>query len=524
MSKRVILYCRVSSDEQKNDRLSIEHQERALRNYCESHGYEIVGDPYHEDYSAKDFDMRRPEIKRVYEFCKRNTGRVDLVLFLRWDRYSRNVEFAFTYKRLFLDELGVEINAIEEPIDFTATDWPIWLSIRCGVAHTEDIKISRRTQEGIHEHLMRGEWCGRAPRGYRNIKANEETGTDHYIDIDPVTAPIIKKVFAQVAEGIEAPMSIKRRLLPQASKSSFFKMLRNCFYIGYIQVPAFENFPAREVKGKHKPLIDIETFNAVQDVMDGKRRKKPKMHKPNNPNLYLRKYLICPVCGHRVTGATSKGHGGHYDYYCCNHDHKHLLIRAEKANDAFVNFVSGLTPNKAITALYKAILNDARGKDKDVRKGEVNKLQAEIQKVKERVDKVNDLYFDGELSKPDRDEQLKRYNEKKQNLESRIKVIQTSEDTNLKEKVNYGLNLVENLDRYFSNASAETKIRLLGSIFDEEIEFDGKNYRTSNFNSVLGYIYENANELRGKTETDSPVIPGKSAWVAPRGIEPRFKV
>ena len=83
---------------------------------------------------------------------------------------------------------------------------------------------------------------------------------------------------------------------------------------------------------------------------------------------------------------------------------------------------------------------------------------------------------------------------------------------------------MENLDRYFSNASAETKIRLLGSIFDEEIEFDGKNYRTSNFNSVLGYIYENANGLRGKTEADSPVISRNSAWVAPRGIEPRFKV
>ena len=268
----------------------------------------------------------------------------------------------------------------------------------------------------------------------------------------------------------------------------------------------------------------MDTFRAVQDVLDGKRKQKPKMHKANNPNLYLRKYLVCPICGHRVTGATSRGHGGHYDYYCCNHNHKHLNIRAEKANEAFVNFVAGLTPNKAITALYKAILDDARGKDKHVRKGEVSKLQAEIQKVKERVNKVNDLYFDGELSKPDRDEQLKRYNEKIQNLESHIKVLQTSEDTNIKEKVNYGLNLVENLDRYFSNASAETKIRLLGSIFDEEIEFDGEKYRTSNFNSMLDYIYQNSSKLQGQTETDSPVFSGKSAWVAPRGIEPRFKV
>ena len=105
-----------------------------------------------------------------------------------------------------------------------------------------------------------------------------------------------------------------------------------------------------------------------------------------------------------------------------------------------------------------------------------------------------------------------------------LEALQTSEDTNIKDKVNYGLNLVENLDRYFSNASAETKIRLLGSIFNEDIQFDGENYRTSNFNSMLGFIYQNSSELQGKTEADSPVFSGKSAWVAPRGIEPRFKV
>ena len=524
MTKRVILYCRVSSDEQKTERLSIEHQERTLIAHCEHEGYEIVGKPKHEDYSAKHYDLRRPAMTEIYEFCKMNPGKVDMILFLRWDRYSRNVEFAFTYKRLFMDELGVEINAVEEPIDFAATDWAMWLSIRCGVAQTEDQKISRRTQEGTHEHLMRGEWCGRAPRGYINIKANEDAGTDHFVAIDPKVAPIIREVFSQVAEGIETPMSIKRRLLPQASKTSFFNMLRNKFYVGIIEVPAFDFYPACEVPGKHEPIIDNETFKAVQDVMDGKRKKKPKMHKPNNPNLYLRKYLVCPKCGHRITGATSKGHGGHYDYYCCNHDHKHLNVRADKANESFVRYVARLIPTEALVALYKEILADARGQLKHVRNGEIAKLQAEIQKIKDRLNKVYDHYFDGELSKLERDEQVHRYNDSISNLETRIKTLRASEEFNIKEKVDYSVNIAENLDHYFTSASAETKIRLLGSIFNEEIEFDGENYRTSNYNSVLHYIYGNINELEGKTEADPPFFLGKSASVAPRGIEPLFKV
>lgn len=50
--KNVILYTRVSSDEQRTERLSIENQERALRLACENKGYTIIGDVYHEDYSA----------------------------------------------------------------------------------------------------------------------------------------------------------------------------------------------------------------------------------------------------------------------------------------------------------------------------------------------------------------------------------------------------------------------------------------------------------------------------------------
>ena len=112
-----LLYCRVSSDEQKKG-CSLEEQERQLRSYCQNYGYNVV-EVYKEDYSACEPNLNRPEMKKMYDYCKKNRGRIQKVLFLRWDRYSRNGEFAFAYKRKFYDELGVEINAIESPIDFT---------------------------------------------------------------------------------------------------------------------------------------------------------------------------------------------------------------------------------------------------------------------------------------------------------------------------------------------------------------------------------------------------------------------
>ena len=46
-------------------------------------------------------------------------------------------------------------------------------------------------------------------------------------------------------------------------------------------------------------------------------------------------------------------------------------------------------------------------------------------------------------------------------------------------------------------APVEVKIKLIGSIFSEKIEFDGKNYRTNSYNQVLDLIYQQTKELQG---------------------------
>ena len=151
--RSVILYCRVSSDEQAEN-TSLDFQEETLRRHCERMGYNVVG-VYREDYSAKDYNLKRPEMKKIYDYCKSNKSKVDMILFLRWDRYARNVGFAFEYQERFA-KLDIEINALESPIDFGGTEWPMLLSVYCGAAHTEDNKISRRTRDGIRATLKAG--------------------------------------------------------------------------------------------------------------------------------------------------------------------------------------------------------------------------------------------------------------------------------------------------------------------------------------------------------------------------------
>ena len=48
---RVILYCRVSTDEQ-SEGCSLEMQERFLRAYCLNHGYDVIDQPYKDEWQG----------------------------------------------------------------------------------------------------------------------------------------------------------------------------------------------------------------------------------------------------------------------------------------------------------------------------------------------------------------------------------------------------------------------------------------------------------------------------------------
>jgi len=513
--KNVILYCRVSTDEQ-SEGCSLEMQERFLRAYCSNHGYHIIGEPYREDYSAKHYDLRRPEFKKLYDYCRKHKNEVDLVLFLRWDRYARNVEFAFTYKRKLYDELGIEINAIESPIDFKATEWSMLLAMYCGTAHTEDEKISRRTKDGNHGTLLKGKWTHCAPRGYKNMRRDKH---DCWIEIDEPKAELVRTLFCEVAKGLETPTCIKKRIWPSLPDTSLFSMLRNRFYVGDIFVRAYGDDPDQYVKGQHEPLIDSETFDTVQDILDGKRKKTPKLSKPANPALYLRKFIVCPVCGHPLTGAASKGNGGYYNYYFCNHDHKHMNVRAEEANKAFVSYVSTLKPNPTVLKLYNEVLMDVRGECVKASIKQAERMEKDLKVIEERIEKVNDLYFDGEITKAEKQSNLSRYEAEARRLKTQIESLRLNEDLNIKDKMSYSINLIGNLGRFFQSAPCEVKTKLLGSMFPEKIEFDGKKYRTNSYNKMLDIIYQETKQLQGRKKKKSPEKEGDFIQVPEAGTK-----
>ena len=529
----VIIYCRVSSDEQKNN-TSLDFQEEQLREYCKRMGFNVIA-VYREDYSAKDPDLKRPEMKALYQYCKSHKGEVDKVLFYRWDRYARNVEFALTYKRKFMDELGVEINAIESPIDFNGTEWATMLSIYCGVAHTEDLKISRRTKDGIRATLKAGRYPQKAPIGYLN---NRISNTETHLIKDPKYAPIVEEVFRELAKGLDSVEAIRTKYAPlllrrkgmhndgrgmkkdttnhPMSKGAFYRMVRNPLYYGGIVVPAYKDEPEEIIQGEHEPIIDKTTFDEVQDVIDGRTRCKPKLRKTDKPDLFLRRHLVCPVCGYGITGAYSTGNGGKYAYYNCCHC-KQVKSRAEKANEIFADFIGTFKPTPEAQEVFELIVKDLTEKGKEERKTECENLQTQISTLDGKITVADDKMLDGKLDMEQYQRIVERLKSEKQKLSERLDALKRPRDTKLEPKLTYAYSLIDSMVHYIREAPVEVRCHLIGSIFPEKIEFDGTKYRTKKLNEVVALIFVNYKELL-KEEQGVNCFTSRS--VPRAGVEP----
>jgi site-specific DNA recombinase len=167
--QKAIIYVRVSTDEQSEKEYSLLHQEDRLRQYCQHQHIEVVGF-YKEDHSAKTFE--RPAFTELLTFLKRNKGAANLFLFLKWDRFSRYACDAYGMINQ-LNRLGVEPQAIEQPLDLCIPENKIMLAFYLAAPEVENDRRSLNTIAGMRRAMKEGRHVTVAPKGYCNVR-NEQ--------------------------------------------------------------------------------------------------------------------------------------------------------------------------------------------------------------------------------------------------------------------------------------------------------------------------------------------------------------
>lgn len=294
------------------------------------------------------------------------------------------------------------------------------------------------------------------------------------------------------------------------NKNSFMDMLRNVFYIGKIRVPAYNEEPEQIVEGLHSAIIDVTTFNIVQDRLTPSKNK-VRVYKADAPELYLRRFLRCPKCTRHLTGYRAKGNGGYYYYYCCSGEKKHLNVRADKVNGMFEEFISDLIPNREVLKACRIALTSIQIETEDKIINQIRALAQKVEEINRNQQVVDDKYISCKLSDENYQRISNRYQDEKQSIANEIELLQSTRKENVSDMIDYAISLISNLRMHFHDAPLEVKIKLLGSIFDSGLIYDDKINLTTKLNPMIEAFILETNRLRKrKKEKDLEACASRS--------------
>lgn len=314
--KTAAAYIRVSTDDQIE--YSPDSQLKLLREFAKKNDY-ILPDEYifqDDGISGKDA-KHRPAFQQMIALAKSEEHPIDTILVWKFSRFARNQEESIVIKNL-LRKIKVDVRSISEPVDPDSAFGSLIERIIEWMDEYYLINLSDEVKRGMLEKVSRGEVVTPPSFGYY-VENNV------YIP-HPDEAPIIPRIFNSYlagnglrtiartlgAEGIRT----KRGNLPDNRFVEY--ILRNPVYIGKIRWSKEGRAASRRdytneniviEEGKHQPLIDMETWNAVQDKLDAQKKAYGKHQRKEQYVEFMLKGLVrCDSCGATLT-QSAKGVG-----------------------------------------------------------------------------------------------------------------------------------------------------------------------------------------------------------------------
>ncbi len=301
-----VIYARFSSDRQREE--SIEGQVRECTEYAKQNGYTVVETYIDRALSAsKETEKRLDFLRMVRDSGKRL---FDVVLVWKLDRFARNRYDSAHYKAI-LKKNGVRVVSATEHI----TEGPegiILESMLEGMAEYYSAELSEKIHRGQKENALK---CrnngGCIPLGYK-------LGQDKRLEIDPVTAPVVREIFQRYAEGAtirEIIDDLNQRGIKTSrgysfTYSGFNLLLQNRKYIGEYK------YQDVVIPGGVPAIVSPEVFDRVQTRME-KNKHAPATAKAKERYLLTTK-LFCGNCGKVMFGESGVGTGQKvYRYYKC---------------------------------------------------------------------------------------------------------------------------------------------------------------------------------------------------------------
>jgi site-specific DNA recombinase len=272
-NKIAVIYCRVSSDEQAKEGLSLESQELTCRRVAEEEGYSILEVIKDEGKSGK--DIKREGIKQIMRLVA--DKKINAIYLVHKDRLSRNMA-----DHIFLTDLfrknKVILRSINEPLMDNSAASITMDMVMASFNQFHRLNTAEKVKSTMYEKARAGYYPSLAPVGYKNIES--PNAVDRFarkiVVVNEKDAIFVREAFRLYATGEYNVIDICDILHEKGFRtkndnkvfhSKIYEMLKNPFYIGEI------HWGEIDIKrAKHEPIIDKDLFDRVQRILIAKNK------------------------------------------------------------------------------------------------------------------------------------------------------------------------------------------------------------------------------------------------------------
>lgn len=298
--KRVVLYIRVSTQEQAKEGYSIEGQREKLISYCKARGWTIVEVIVDPGFSGANLD--RPGIQRLIE----HITDYDMVLVYRLDRLSRSqFDTLYLIESVFLPN-GVDFVSLSESFDTSTPFGRAMIGILSVFAQLERETIKERMTMGHIERVKDGKFHGGTPPfGY---DYNPETGK---LVINEYEAMQVRMIYQMYIGTDETPgigfWKIANYLQSHGYTTRFgdWKHAKKVIYAlscrTYLGEVSYGNLT---VPNAHPAIITQEMFDRAQEI---RLTREDRVRGATRSKSLLVGYVFCGCCGNRLANVKREG-------------------------------------------------------------------------------------------------------------------------------------------------------------------------------------------------------------------------
>lgn len=507
--KDILIYCRVSTPDQKIYGLSPEDQEYRTAGLCETEEHNIV-DIIQEVHTAKTF--KRPLISKVIKEISSKSRRFDVILCSSIDRFSRHLASAEEVMNLMIKH-KVELWTLDKRYNFNTASGRREFKNDVYRAQDENENRAEKAENSIRNQMRKGVATHRLGIGYKRIPGIKHKDPSKRIPPRVVFDDTNYKPFQEAGIGIASAIysgegarkMLREKYNIRIQKQTFYNALKNPFYMGKIKFKD-EKGQLTLANGNHEPIFTEDTWIKIQERLN-QRARKVLLYKKKNRLYPLKGYLKCPVCGEKLTaGGTTKQKNKvkiTYHYYNCQRKKSTCTVnlKVQDVHDIFKLRLMSILFSPEVQSVYNIILSNQFKANDSARDNRIIEIENKLNEI--TMQKIEALKLLS--SKILKHEDFNLLNEtlvnEKNNLDkeySELSSIEASYQVYKRENKT----MLQNINSFFWRVDVETQSEILDSILEEDLVIDKSHIVKMKLNPIFKLLNLKSNSSNDEKGSD----------------------